>query len=205
MRTPIFGQESAGESAGTPMDTSDIRKGLKMMVDNQPFSVIDFQFVKPGKGQAFTRLKMRNLINGNVLERTYKSGEKIEKADVEEKVMQYIYPEGTDFVFMDEASGEQVNIPGDKMQDEAKWISDGMNVDVTFWNGQPIGIAIPNSVVLQIVSSEPGIKGDTASGATKPATLSTGAVVNVPLFVSEGEWVKVDTREGSYIERVNKR
>jgi len=187
------------------MDTSDIRKGLKMMVDNQPFSVIDFQFVKPGKGQAFTRLKMRNLINGNVLERTYKSGEKIEKADVEEKVMQYIYPEGTDYVFMDEASGEQVNIPGDKMQDEAKWISDGMNVDVTFWNGQPIGIAIPNSVVLQIVSSEPGIKGDTASGATKPATLSTGAVVNVPLFVSEGEWIKVDTREGSYIERVNKR
>jgi len=187
------------------MDTSDIRKGLKMMVDNQPFSVIDFQFVKPGKGQAFTRLKMRNLINGNVLERTYKSGEKIEKADVEEKVMQYIYPEGTDYVFMDEASGEQVNIPGAKMQDEAKWISDGMNVDVTFWNGQPIGIAIPNSVVLQIVSSEPGIKGDTASGATKPATLSTGAVVNVPLFVSEGEWIKVDTREGSYIERVNKR
>ena len=187
------------------MDTSDIRKGLKMMVDNQPFTVIDFQFVKPGKGQAFTRVKIRNLMNGNVLERTYKSGEKNEKADVEEKVMQFIYPEGTDYVFMDEGSGEQVTIPGDKMEDEARWISDGMNVDVTFWNGQPIGISIPNSVVLQIVTSEPGIKGDTASGATKPATLSTGAVINVPLFVNEGEWVKVDTREGTYIERVNKK
>ena len=96
-------------------------------------------------------------------------------------------------------------IEGSKMEDEAKWISDGMNVDVTFWNGRPIGISIPNSVVLQIVTSEPGIKGDTASGATKPATLSTGAVINVPLFVNEGEWVKVDTREGTYIERVNKR
>ena len=187
------------------MDTSDIRKGLKMMVDGQPFTVIDFQFVKPGKGQAFTRIKVRNLMNGNVLERTYKSGEKIEKADVEEKTMQFIYPEGETYVFMDEASGEQVTIEATKMEDEAKWISDGMNVDVTFWNGQPIGISIPNSVVLQIVTSEPGIKGDTASGATKPATLSTGAVINVPLFVNEGEWVKVDTREGSYIERVNKK
>ncbi len=186
------------------MDTSDIRKGLKMMMDGSPFTVVDFQFVKPGKGQAFTRLKVRNLMTGAVLERTYKSGEKIEKADVEEKTMQYIYPEGTDFVFMDESTGEQVNIPGEKLADDSQWLSDGMNVDVTFWNGQPIGVNVPNSVVLQIVSSEPGIKGDTASGATKPATLSTGAVVNVPLFVKEGEWIKVDTREPAYIEGVNK-
>ena len=187
------------------MDTSDIRKGLKMMMDGNPFTVVDFQFVKPGKGQAFTRLKVRNLMTGAVLERTYKSGEKIEKADVEEKTMQYIYPEGTDYVFMDESTGEQVNVPGAKLGDDAQWLSDGMNLDVTFWNGQPIGVNVPNSVVLQIVSSEPGIKGDTASGATKPATLSTGAVVNVPLFVNEGEWIKIDTREHAYIERVNKR
>lgn len=187
------------------MDTSDIRKGLKMMVDAQPFVVIDFQFVKPGKGQAFTRLKIRNLITQAVLERTYKSGEKIEQADVEEKLMQYIYPDGTDFVFMDEATGEQITVQGDKVGDDARWLSDGMNIEVTLWNGQPISISIPNSVVLQIVGSEPGIKGDTASGATKPATLSTGAVIQVPLFVNEGEWVKVDTREASYIERVNKR
>lgn len=186
------------------MDTSDIRKGLKMMVDGKPFVVVDFQFVKPGKGQAFTRVKVKSLTDGAVLERTYKSGEKIEKADVEERAMQYIYPDGENFVFMHEASGDQITVAGDKMQDEAKWLSDGMTVDVTLWNGQPIGVNIPASVTLQITHSEPGIKGDTASGATKPATLSTGAVINVPLFIKEGEWVKVDTSTGQYLERVNK-
>lgn len=187
------------------MDTSDIRKGLKMMVDGKPYTVVDFQFVKPGKGQAFTRVKVKSLVDGAVLERTYKSGEKIEKADVEDRAMQYIYPEDGNFVFMDESSGEQITVPGDKMEDDAKWLSDGMTVDVTLWNGQPIGISIPGSVVLQIVASEPGIKGDTASGATKPATLSTGAVVQVPLFINEGEWIKVDTVGGKYMERVNKK
>ena len=119
--------------------------------------------------------------------------------------MQFIYPEGENFVFMHEASGEQITVPGEKMEDEAKWLSDGMTVDVTLFNGQPIGISLPSSVVLQIVSSEPGIKGDTASGASKPATLSTGTVVSVPLFVNEGEWVKVDTTTGKYMERVNKK
>jgi elongation factor P len=187
------------------MDTSEIRKGVKMMVDGKPFIVVDFQFVKPGKGQAFTRVKIKSLVDGAVLERTYRSGEKLEKADVEDRQMQFIYPDGENFVFMDGTSGEQITVPGEKMEDEAQWLSDGMNVDVTLWNGQPIGISIPASVVLQITTSEPGVKGDTASGATKPATLSTGAVVNVPLFVNEGEWVRVDTREGRYIERVNKR
>jgi elongation factor P len=187
------------------MDTSDIRKGLKMMVDDQPYVVIDFQFVKPGKGQAFTRLKIRNMATGAVLERTYKSGEKIEQADVEERQLQYIYPEGTDFVFMDPATGEQITVPGEKIGDDARWLSDGMSIDVTLFKGQPIGVSLPSHVVLQIVNSEPGIKGDTASGATKPATVSTGAVVNVPLFVQEGEWVKIDTREGTYLERVNRR
>ncbi|HVY47531.1 MAG TPA: elongation factor P [Minicystis sp.] len=187
------------------MDTSDIRKGLKMMVDGQPYSVVDFQFVKPGKGQAFTRVKIRNMATGAVLERTYKSGEKLEPADVEERQLQYIYPEGGDFVFMDAASGEQLTVPGDKIGDDARWLSDGMNVDIVLFKGQPIGVTLPSHVVLQIVSSEPGVKGDTASGATKPATLSTGATVNVPLFVQEGEWVKIDTRDGTYLERVNRR
>ncbi len=187
------------------MDTSDIRKGLKMMVDGQPFIVVDFQFVKPGKGQAFTRVKIRNMATGAVLERTYKSGEKIEQADVEERTLQYIYPEGGDFVFMDASSGEQITVPGDKVGDQAQWMSDGMNVEVTLFKGQPIGVSLPTHVVLQITSSDPGVKGDTASGATKPATLSTGATINVPLFVSEGEWVKIDTRDGSYLERVNRR
>lgn len=187
------------------MDTSDIRKGLKLMVDGQPYTVVDFQFVKPGKGQAFTRVKIRNMATGAVLERTWRSGEKLEAADIEERTLQYIYPEGTDFVFMDGQTGEQITVPGDKIGDQARWLSDGMNVAVTVFNGQPIGIELPNSVVLQIVSSEPGIKGDTASGASKPATLSTGAAITVPLFVNEGEWVKVDTRDGSYLERVNRR
>jgi elongation factor P len=188
------------------MDTSDIRKGLKMMLDGSkdPFSVIEFQFVKPGKGQAFTRVKLKNMANGNVLERTFKSGEKLEPANVETRTFQYIYPEGTDFVFMDQNTGEQITIPGDKVGDDAQWLSDGMNVDVTLFNEQPIGVDIPLSVVLQITSCEPGVKGDTASGATKPATLSTGATINVPLFVKEGEWVKVDTTEGKYLERVNR-
>ena len=187
------------------MDTSDIRKGLKMMVDNQPYTVVDFQFVKPGKGQAFTRLKIRNMATGAVLERTYKSGEKLEPADVEERQLQYIYPDGQDFVFMDATSGEQIHVPGDKVGDESRWLSDGMMVDVTIFNGLAIGISLPSHVVLQITACEPGVKGDTASGATKPATLSTGATVNVPLFVQDGEWIKIDTSEGKYIERVNKR
>lgn len=189
------------------MDTSDIRKGLKMMVDGSPdpYVVIEFQFVKPGKGQAFTRVKLRNMANGNVLERTFKSGEKLEPADVEQRQLQYIYPEGSDFVFMDAASGEQLTVSGDKIGDDSQWLSDGMNVDITLFKGVPIGVELPAHVTLQIVNSEPGIKGDTASGATKPATLSTGAVVNVPLFVQEGEWIKIDTREGTYLERVNRR
>jgi elongation factor P len=187
------------------MDTSDIRKGLKMMMDDQPYVVVDFQFVKPGKGQAFTRLKIRNMATGAQLERTLKSGEKIEPADIEERTLQYIYPDGTDFVFMDEKSGEQITVPGEKVGDDSRWLSDGMNVDVTVFKGQPIGVSLPAHVTLQVVSSEPGIKGDTASGASKPATVSTGATVNVPLFVQEGEWIKIDTTDGKYIERVNRR
>ena len=193
-----------GKGRGTSMDTSDIRKGLKMMVDGSPYTVVDFQFVNPGKGQAFTRVKIRNMLNGSVLERTYKSGEKLDPADVEERSFQYIYKDGEDFVFMDAANGEQITMPGEKVGDDAQWLSEQMNVAVTLFNGNPVGINLPANVVLQIVSSEPGVKGDTASGGTKPATLSTGAVVNVPLFVKEGEWIKVDTREGTYQERVNK-
>jgi len=187
------------------MDTADIKKGLKIMCADQPCIVVEAQFVKPGKGQAFTRAKMKSMSTGSTLERTYKSGERVELADIEERTLQYIYPEGEDFVFMDAQSGDQITVPGEKVGDDSRWLSDGMNVDIVLFKGQPIGVTVPNSVVLQVTSSEPGIKGDTASGASKPATLSTGAVVNVPLFVSEGEWIKVDTRDGSYLERVNRR
>jgi elongation factor P len=186
------------------MDTSDIRKNLKIMVDGQPYVVVDFQFVKPGKGQAFTRCKLRNLLTGSSLERTWKSGEKLEPAEVETRTLNYIYPEGDEFVFMDESTGEQVHVSGDVMEDEKQWLTDGMKVEVTLLKDRPIGVEIPAHVVLQVVTSEPGIRGDTASGATKPATLSTGAVVNVPLFIEEGDWLKIDTRTGAYLERVRR-
>src|SRR5262249_4978060 len=148
------------------MDTSDIRKGLKIMENGQPFVVVDFQFVKPGKGQAFTRCKIKNMATGAVLERTYKSGEKLEPADVEERQLQYIYPEGSDFVFMDPNTGEQITVSGEKIGDDSRWLSDGMNVSIVLFKGVPIGLTLPSHVVLQIVNSEPGLKGDTASGAT---------------------------------------
>jgi elongation factor P len=185
------------------MDTSDIRKGLKLTIDGQPYSVVDFQFVKPGKGQAFTRVKIKNLVSGNVLERTWRSGEKLEAADVEERSATFSWDEGDQLVFVDDSS-DQIYVEKAKVGDDARWLGDGQKVDIVFFNGIAINLSLPAHVVLQITNSEPGIKGDTASGATKPATVSTGATVNVPLFVKEGEWIKIDTRSGEYIERVNK-
>jgi elongation factor P len=186
------------------MDTSDIRKNLKIMLDRQPFVVVDFQFVKPGKGNAFTRCKLKNLETGSTLDKTFKSGEKLEKADVETVSMQYIYPDGDSFVFMDVHTGDQKMVPRSVMENEALFLADGMNVEVTLLEGRAIGVELPAYVELQVTQTDPGIKGDTASGATKPATLSTGAVVQVPLFVDQGEWIKVDTRDRKYLERVKK-
>ncbi len=184
--------------------TTDIRKGLRLEIDGVPFHVVEHTFVKPGKGQAFTRAKIRNLNNGNVIERTWKSGESVDIADVEDRTMTYSWAETDTFVFMDSRNGDQLHVEKNKVGDDAKWLVEGMDFDVTLYNGNAIGIDIPPSVILQVTNSEPGIKGDTASGATKPATLSTGAVVNVPLFIKEGEWVKVDTASSSYLERVNR-
>jgi elongation factor P len=186
------------------MQTTDIRKGLKLQIDGVPFAVVEHQFVKPGKGQAFTRAKIKNLQTGAVIERTWKSGESVEVADVETRKMTYSWDEGDSLVFMDTSTGDQVNLMKDKVGDEVRFLSEGLDCELTIYNGIPIGINLPSSVVLQIVESEPGIKGDTASGATKPAKLSTGATVNVPLFIKEGEWVKIDTERGAYLERVNK-
>jgi len=186
------------------MQTTDIRKGLKLQIDGVPFAVVEHQFVKPGKGQAFTRARIRNLQTGAVIERTWKSGESVEIADVDTRKMTYSWDEGDSLVFMETSTGEQLHVMKDKVGDETRFLSEGLDVEVMTFNGNAIGIELPPSVVLQIVESEPGIKGDTASGATKPAKLSTGATVNVPLFIKEGEWVKVDTRTGDYLERVNR-
>ena len=186
------------------MQTTDIRKGLKIQIDGVPYAVVEHQFVKPGKGQAFTRCRIKNLTNGNVIERTWKSGESVELADVETRKMTYSWAEADTYVFMDNNTGDQIHVEKDKVGDDANFLPEGLDVDITLYNGNAIGIELPPSVVLQITASEPGIKGDTASGATKPATLSTGATINVPLFIKEGEWVKVDTRSGEYLERVNR-
>ncbi len=185
-------------------NTTDIRKGLRIEIDGTPFYIVEHQFVKPGKGQSFTRCRIRNLMNGSVIERTWKSGESVELAEVEDRKMTYSWEEDEVFVFMDPGTGDQINVQKNRVSEGSKFLADGLEVKVTLFNGNAIGIELPASVVLQITTSEPGIKGDTASGATKPATLSTGAVVNVPLFIKEGEWVKVDTTTGQYLERVNK-
>jgi elongation factor P len=184
--------------------TQDIRKGLKIQMDGVPFHVLEHTLVKPGKGQAFTRCRIRNLTTNAVIERTWKSGESVELADVEDRKMTYSWDEGDTFVFMDTSTGDQIHVEKAKIGEEANFLTEGLDVVVTLYNGNAIGVDLPPNVVMQIVSSEPGIKGDTASGATKPATLATGAVINVPLFVKEGEWVKIETSSGQYLERVNK-
>ncbi len=183
------------------MDTSDIRKGVKMMYEGQPYIVVDFQFVKPGKGQAFTRTKMKNLLTGGTLERNIRSGEKFEAADVEVRSLQYIYPEGDMFVFMNSVSGEQVSVHKDVVAQDSELLIDGIEVVVTIYKGNPVSITLPPHIVVQITETEPGVKGDTATNVSKPAKISTGATVAVPLFINEGEWIKVDTRNRSYLER----
>ena len=183
------------------MDTSDILKGLKLLMDGQPYVVVDFQFVKPGKGQAFTRTKMKNLLTGSTIERNIRSSEKLEGADVEDRTLQYIYPEGDMFVFMNSMTGDQLSVHREVVGDDAGFMIDGIDVTITIYNGNPVSISLPPHIVVQISETEPGVKGDTATNVTKPAKISTGATVNVPLFVSEGDWIKVDTRTRSYLER----
>ena len=181
--------------------TNQFKSGLKVMLDNDPCSIIENQFVKPGKGQAFNRVKLRNLINGRVMEKTFKSGETIEGADVHETPMQYLYSDGEKWHFMVPDTYEQHEVGESAMGDAAQWIKEQEMVDVTLWNGQPITITPPNFVTLTVTETDPGLKGDTSSGGSKPATLETGAVIRVPLFIQEGELLKVDTRTGEYVSR----
>jgi elongation factor P len=186
------------------MQTTDIRKGLKIQIDGIPYAIIEHTFVKPGKGQAFTRCRIKNLTNGNVIERTWKSGESVELADVENTTMTYSWEESDTYVFMNTNTGDQIHVEKHKVGDESRFLTEGLDCNVTLYNGNAIAVELPPNVVMQIQASEPGVKGDTASGATKPATLTSGAVVNVPLFIKEGEWIRVDTTSGQYLERVNR-
>jgi elongation factor P len=186
------------------ISTSEFKKGVKMELDRTPFVIIDFQHVKPGKGPAFIRTKLKNLITGKVIDRTFRSGEKVQEADVEQRSMQYLYKDGTDFILMDNETYDQIAISEKTVGDDSKWMLEEAMVNVLIYKGNPVTIELPAFLELKIVETDPGVKGDTAQGGSKPAKLETGAVVNVPLFVAEGETIRVDTRTGDYMERVKK-
>lgn len=184
------------------VSTNDLKNGMTLDLDGTLFQVIEFQHVKPGKGGAFVRTKLRNVKTGAVLERTFNAGVKIGLAIVERKAMQYLYADGTDAVFMDLDTYDQIHVPTEVMGDAAKYLIEGGEAQVAMHQGVPIALDLAASVVLAITQTDPGAKGDTRTGALKPATVETGAVVQVPLFLEEGERIKVDTRSGEYIERV---
>ncbi len=184
------------------LSTTDFRRGLKIEIDGEPFQMLEFQHVKPGKGGAFVRTKLKSLISGNVLDRTFKSGDKVDRPDLVDKEMQYLYRQDDEFYFMDTDSYEQIFIGRDQLQGADDFLYENCQVTVLLHNNKPLAIELPNFVELEVVETDPGIKGDTASGGTKPATLETGAVLQVPLFLNEGEKIRVDTRTGQYVERV---
>ena len=195
------GQYSLFEVFMASYSTNEFRSGLKLMLDGDPCSIIENEFVKPGKGQAFNRVKIRNLITGRVLEKTFKSGESVEAADVMDTDMQYLYNDGTAWYFMDPDSYEQVGADEKAVGDNIKWLKEQDMCVVTLWNGVPIAITPPNFVILEVTETDPGVRGDTSGGGGKPATCNTGAVVRVPLFIDIGEQIKVDTRTGEYVGR----
>lgn len=183
------------------VSTNQFKPGLKLLFDGDPYTIVENEFVKPGKGQAFNRIKVRNLKTGRVIEKTLKSGESVEAADVVDVELQYLYSDGSDWHFMNPDSYEQLTAGAAAMGDAAKWLKGQEMCDVTLWNDAPIAVTPPNFVVLQITETDPGVRGDTASGGTKPATMETGAVVKVPLFIEEGELLRIDTRTGAYVSR----
>ncbi|GAB7080605.1 elongation factor P [Megalodesulfovibrio paquesii] len=181
--------------------TTDFKRGLKIEIDNIPFEIIEFEHFKPGKGGAMVRTKLRNLLNGRVVDNTFRSGEKVGKADTETRTLQFLYKDGDGFAFMDLTDYEQSHVTDEQTGGKGGYLKEGQEVKVLMYKGQPIDIDMPASVVLQVVETEPGVKGDTVSNTTKPATLETGLQVQVPLFVNQGDRIKVDTRSGGYLGR----
>jgi elongation factor P len=182
--------------------TADFRKGLKIEWEGIPYIIVEFQHVKPGKGGAFVRTKIKNLINGRVIDQTFRSGEKVGRPDLQEKDMQYLYAEDDRYCFMDNETYEQIYLTAEQLGDSKDFLQDNLNLKVLYYKGQPIAVELPTFVELTVTHTEPGFKGDTATGGNKPATLETGAVIQVPLFIEIGDRLKVDTRTGTYVERV---
>lgn len=186
------------------MSTNEIRGGVKVEVEGQPYTIVSNEFVKPGKGQAFNRIKMKHLLSGRVIEKTYKSGEKLDLADVSESEMRLLYKETEGAIFMDEKNFEQINIPFSSIGDNLKWLLDDHVYEVIFYNGTPVSVEPPTFVEMVITETAPGDRGNTASGRVlKPATVESGAQVQVPIFIDQGEKIKIDTRTGEYVSRVS--
>ena len=186
------------------ISTDKFRKKLKIEIDGEPWMMIDVDFVRPGKGQGFVRTKLKNLMTGNVVEKTFKSGEVAKQADVRDEEMQFLYDDGEGYTFMNNNTYEQVSLTKDLLGDTVNYIYEGLNCQISFFGERPIGCEVPNFVELEVTECEPGIKGNSAQNAMKPAVVSTGYRLNVPLFLEQNTWIKVDTRTGDYAERVKK-
>lgn len=183
------------------ISSNDFRSGVTIELDGSVWRVVEFLHVKPGKGSAFVRTKLKNVQTGSVVERTFRAGETVPQANLEKRTMQHTYKDGEEFVFMDMESYEETRLSGAQLGDRVQYLKEEMEVNLIFWNGQVLEIELPTSVVLEVVETDPGVKGDTATGGSKPAIVETGAQVMVPLFISVGEKIKVDTRDGSYLGR----
>ncbi|MFZ5943382.1 MAG: elongation factor P [Bacillota bacterium] len=183
------------------ISSNDFRTGLTIELNGDPCQVVEFQHVKPGKGAAFVRAKIKNLKTGSVTEQTFRAGEKVPKAILDRRQMQYLYNDGDNFVFMDNENFEQIFLSAEQMDGNEKYLKENMECQISLYQGKVLGIDLPNTVELEVVETEPGIKGDTASGGTKPATLETGLTVQVPFFINTGDILRIDTRSGQYIER----
>lgn len=184
------------------ISTNDFHTGLTIELDGDIYMVIDFQHVKPGKGSAFVRSKLKNLRSGSTTERTFRAGEKVPRALIERKEMEYLYGSGEEYIFMDTESYEQISLSRETLGDNLKYLKENMQLNILLFKGEIIGLELPNSVELKVVETEPGFKGDTAAGGSKPAKLETGLVVQVPFFINEGDVLRIDTRSGAYLERV---
>jgi elongation factor P len=182
--------------------TTDFRKGLKIEIGGEPFVIVDFQHVKPGKGGAFVRTRLKSLVSGNVIDQTFRSGDRVDKPDLEEREMQFLYQTGEEFHFMDTQTFEQLFLTAENLGENKDFLKENGLIKALFHNKRPIGVEVPMFVELKIIKSDPGMRGDTATGATKPATLESGAVIQVPLFVEEGDVIRIDTRTREYITRV---
>jgi len=184
------------------IDTSEFRNGMKIEIDGEPFEIVHFQHVKPGKGSAFVRTKIKSLISGRMLEPTFRSGDKVTKPDVEEREMQYLYEQTGEFHFMDAKTYDQTFLSAEQLGEARNFLKENISTHILFYKSKPIGVHLPNAVDLKVMKCDPGVRGDTVSGTSKPATLESGYVVQVPLFINEGDVLRIDTRTGEYVTRV---